>query len=63
VSVKLEETILNILSMYGAVGSLNDIVLYKKGQLLLRESSELDELRSDLYDDCKKLKRSVSTEK
>jgi hypothetical protein len=63
VSVKLEETILNILSMYGAVGSLNDIVLYKNGQLLLRESSELDELRSDLYDDCKKLKRSVSTEK
>lgn len=42
-----------ILSMYGGMGSLNDLVLYKDGKVLIKESNELDELRSRLYDLCR----------
>jgi hypothetical protein len=38
-----------ILSMYGGMGSLNDIVLYRNGQPMIRENNELDDLRSQLY--------------
>lgn len=38
-----------ILSMYGGMGSLNDIVLYKDGQLLVDENIEFDALRVELY--------------
>jgi len=41
-----------ILSMYGGMGSLNDLVLYKDGQPLTRDNSELDVLRSKLYSLC-----------
>lgn len=41
-----------ILAMYGGMGSLNDLVLYKDGQPLARENSELDALRSKLYALC-----------
>lgn len=44
-----------ILSMYGGMGSLNDIVLYKSGQPLSKENTEFDDLRSDLYDLCRAL--------
>ena len=44
-----------ILSMYGGMGSLNDLILYKSGQLLLEESDEFDSLRSDLYRLCREL--------
>lgn len=54
-SVEPTKAISNILSMYGAVGSLNDVVLYKNGQLLLKENTEFDDLRADLYDYCKKI--------
>lgn len=41
---------LKLLSMYGGMGSLNDVVLYKDGQPLVSENNELDSLRSQLYD-------------
>lgn len=42
----------NILSMYGGMGSLNDLILYKNGQPLFMENNELDMLRSKLYELC-----------
>ena len=41
-----------ILSMYGGMGSLNDLVLYRSGQPMIRENNELDALRSQLYGLC-----------
>ena len=41
-----------ILGMYGGMGSLNDLILYKDGQPLAKENTELDELRSKLYSLC-----------
>ncbi|WP_426114287.1 DUF6966 domain-containing protein [Massilia sp. PWRC2] len=38
-----------IISLFGGVGSLNDIILYINGQPLINENNELDELRSKLY--------------
>lgn len=38
-----------ILPMYGGMGSLNDLVLYKDGQPLVDENIEFDALRSELY--------------
>ncbi|WP_330210752.1 DUF6966 domain-containing protein [Pseudomonas sp. AM4(2022)] len=44
-----------LLSMYGGMGSLNDVVLYKNGQPLVAESNEFDALRVQLYEICKTL--------
>lgn len=41
-----------ILAMYGGMGSLNDLVLYRDGQPLAQENGELDALRSKLYSLC-----------
>lgn len=41
-----------ILSTFGGMGSLNDLVLYKNGQPLTAENGEFDELRSKLYSLC-----------
>ncbi|MBX8547682.1 hypothetical protein K5D53_23920 [Pseudomonas cichorii] len=38
-----------VLRMYGGSGSLNDIVLYRGGKVLLHENDKFDELRSELY--------------
>lgn len=46
-----------ILSMYGGMGSLNDLVLYRNGQPLLAENNEFDALRTRLYESCQKIKR------
>ncbi|MDF0607196.1 hypothetical protein HZU77_016390 [Neisseriaceae bacterium TC5R-5] len=46
------DTAAKILSMYGGMGSLNDIVLYKNSQPLIAENTEFDILRSDLYQIC-----------
>lgn len=45
-------TIGNILSLYGGMGSFNDLILYRNGKLLGNENNELDALRSQLYDMC-----------
>ncbi|MEC5408446.1 hypothetical protein VOM14_23120 [Paraburkholderia sp. MPAMCS5] len=39
-------------AMYGGMGSLNDLVLYKNGQPLTQENNELDFLRTELYKLC-----------
>jgi len=44
-----EATAAKIVSMFGGMGSLNDLVLYKAGQPLAKENDELDALRSKLY--------------
>jgi len=46
-----------ILSMYGGMGSLNDVILYDNGQPLSKENTEFDGLRTSLYDLCQKLTR------
>lgn len=38
-----------IMSMYGGMGSLNDVVLYRSGQPLTQGNIEFDQLRSELY--------------
>lgn len=50
-----EYSSLKLLSMYGGMGSLNDVVLYRNGQPLVSENNELDTLRSQLYELCKKI--------
>lgn len=45
-----------IISMYGGMGSLNDVILYREGQPLSKENSEFDDLRTNLYDLCQKVK-------
>jgi len=43
----------SILAMYGGMGSLNDIILYKNGQPLTTENDEFDSLSSELYQLCR----------
>ncbi|MEK8181232.1 hypothetical protein WMW71_12845 [Flavobacterium buctense] len=38
-----------IISIYGGMGSFNDLVLYKNGILCRKENDELAKLRSELY--------------
>lgn len=45
------------LSLYGGGGSLNDVVLYRDGKVLVAENGEFDLLRSKLYEICKELNR------
>ena len=45
-------TAARIRSMYGGMGSLNDVVFYRNGQALAAENSEFDMLRSELYQLC-----------
>lgn len=42
-----------IISTFGGMGSLNDVVLYKSGQPLIAENTEFDELRSQLFRLCR----------
>ena len=39
-----------LLSFYGGMGSLNDVLLYKNGRLLDSENEELDQLRTDVFE-------------
>ncbi|GLO49147.1 hypothetical protein D3C76_658740 [compost metagenome] len=41
-----------ILRLYGGMGSLSDVVLYRNGQPLISENNELAELRTKLYELC-----------
>lgn len=47
-----ERVLAQILRLYGGMGSLNDIVLYRRGQLLGPENNELDALRLRLHSLC-----------
>lgn len=42
----------SILGLFGGMGSLNDLVLYRHGVLLVKENDEFDILRSRLYELC-----------
>ncbi|NQZ05944.1 MAG: hypothetical protein HRT35_02175 [Algicola sp.] len=44
-----------VFSMYGGMGSLNDLVLYKNGNPMIKENIEFDGLRSELYNLCQSL--------
>lgn len=48
-------TVRKILGMYGGMGSLNDLILYKNGQPLIKENNELDALRTQLYELCREI--------
>ncbi|WP_239954906.1 hypothetical protein [Pantoea sp. Z09] len=39
----------SLLGLYGGMGSLNDLVLYSKGKILIDENEELDQLRSEVF--------------
>ena len=39
-----------ILRIYGGMGSFSDLVLYSKGQVLIEENKNLEELRKELFD-------------
>ncbi|WP_157222731.1 DUF6966 domain-containing protein [Pseudomonas sp. GM74] len=41
-----------IITLYGGLGSINDIVLYSNGQPMIQENNELDQLLSKLHDRC-----------
>ena len=41
-----------IIGLYGGMGSLTDIVLYRDGQPLIDENNEFAELRTRLYELC-----------
>lgn len=41
-----------ILSLYGGMGSLNDVVLYKDGEPNLEINDEFDTLRTKVFDLC-----------
>ncbi len=47
-----DATISEILSTFGGMGSLNDIVLYSDHQPLVKENTELNALRRRLYALC-----------
>jgi hypothetical protein len=50
------QTATKILSLYGGMGSLNDLILYANGQPLTSENTELDSLRSELFRLCQEIK-------
>lgn len=43
------DAIYRILNLYGGMGSLNDLVLCKNGQMLQAENDTFDNLRTRLY--------------
>ncbi|MBQ4774088.1 hypothetical protein F9U44_21570 [Pectobacterium versatile] len=43
------DAIYRILNLYGGMGSLNDLVLCKNGQMLQAENDTFNELRTRLY--------------
>lgn len=50
-NIELEKN--TILSMFGGMGSLNDLVICKDGKPLVKENNEFDELRKKLYAICR----------
>lgn len=44
---------LQILSLYGGAGSINDIVIYKNNQAVIAENNKLAKLTTQLYELCK----------
>ena len=40
----------SLIRLYGGIGSINDLILYRDGQPLIAENNELDQLRERMYD-------------
>lgn len=53
----LNEGVSAIIGMYGGMGSLNDVILYERGQPLFEENEEFDALRVELYDICQAIRK------
>lgn len=43
----------NFLSLYGGMGSLNDVLICINGKISIDENEEFDKIRSELYEDFK----------
>lgn len=43
----------NFLSLYGGMGSLNDLLICINGKISIDENEEFDKIRSELYEDFK----------
>ena len=52
-----QTAIREILALYGGMGSLNDLVLYDQGRVLVQETERLDTLRRKLFDMAKSMLR------
>jgi hypothetical protein len=42
-----------VLRLYGGMGSFNDIIIYKNGELLVKKTNEFYELKMNLFELCK----------
>jgi hypothetical protein len=51
-----KKLITDIMRIYGGMGSFSDLILYKNGQLMEKETSQLDVLRSKLFETAKNLR-------
>lgn len=47
------DLIRRIIGMYGGMGSFNDLVLFDGGKVCYKENEKLDNLRKELYEQCK----------
>jgi hypothetical protein len=55
ISIDPVEAVYRIRSLYGGMGSLNDIVLYKNGQPFVAENNEFYAMKIELYDLCSEM--------
>jgi hypothetical protein len=51
-----QEFILRIESLYGGMGSFDDLVLHKNNIPLIEENNQLELLKNDLYIECIKIR-------
>jgi len=50
INIEPNDTRNKIRNLYGGMGSLNDVVLYNKNQVLIEENDEFNFLRERLFD-------------
>jgi hypothetical protein len=50
-----KELIADLIRIFGGMGSFSDLVLYNQGNLMQRETMQLDALRTKLFEAAKKL--------
>ncbi len=55
-SADQKELIADLIRIFGGMGSFNDLVLYNQGNLMQRETIQLDSLRTKLFEAVKKLR-------
>ncbi len=47
-----EDCLYKIRTIYGGMGSFNDVILYNDGDVLIRENREFSLLRNELFEIC-----------